>query len=71
MTRRSPSQWTMWLERIMPTIAPAETPRMRSPTSVTEICRWSRMLGIRLIQAAAPNPLSVKTTKIALRQAFA
>ncbi len=29
------------------------------------------MLGMRLIQAAAPNPLSANTTKIALRQAAA
>ena len=29
------------------------------------------MLGMRLIHAAAPNPLRVNTTKIALRQAGA
>ena len=58
MMRRSPSQCTMWLEKIMPTIAPAETLRISSPTSVAEISRWSRMLGMRLTQAAAPSPLS-------------
>jgi hypothetical protein len=38
---------------------------------VVDALSWSRMLGMRLTQAAAPSPLSRNTTKIALRHALA